>query len=248
MLNSDKKIVSSHQPHFFPWLGYLDKMARSDIFIINDICQITLKSPMTRNKVLDLNRNWHYFTVSIIKKDYLNKENRSIKLKAWGEDRAKMEGLLRMCYGRAPFWNGIWADIRELLFSDYEYLIDLQMASINYLRKCFDINTHLVMQSNLDCQEKDSKSLKIVEKVKKVGSSTYLAGNGAKKYLDSQVLLDHGIDLYFQNFIHPAYPQRHIDAFVEGMSSLDILFNCGKDQARKLFWDNVVIEKSIQEI
>ena len=26
-------ILAAHQPHYLPWLGYLDKMARADLFV-----------------------------------------------------------------------------------------------------------------------------------------------------------------------------------------------------------------------
>ena len=27
-------IVAAHQPHYMPWLGYLDKMAKADLFVV----------------------------------------------------------------------------------------------------------------------------------------------------------------------------------------------------------------------
>lgn len=238
-------IAASHQGHFFPWLGYLDKMARCDVFILNDVCQITLKSPMMRNKVLDTKGNWHYFKLSILKDNYMQLENRQIKLRCWNEDREKIEGLFRMCYGRSDYWEEIWGDIETDIFSkEYEYIIDAQMDTISYLKKCFGITTKIVRQSSLDCHEIASKSKKIVEKVKKTGANIYLAGNGAKKYLEPDVIEKSGIKLIFQNFFHPQYPQKFDGGFIGNMSSIDMLFNCGKENAKKLFWENIEKEKA----
>jgi len=32
-------IVTVHQPHFMPWLGYLHRMAQADLFIVLDPVQ-----------------------------------------------------------------------------------------------------------------------------------------------------------------------------------------------------------------
>ena len=32
-------LVAIHQPLYFPWLGYLDRMARSDLFVVLDHVQ-----------------------------------------------------------------------------------------------------------------------------------------------------------------------------------------------------------------
>jgi len=34
------RVVAIHQPNFFPWLGYFDKMARSQCFVFLDDVQI----------------------------------------------------------------------------------------------------------------------------------------------------------------------------------------------------------------
>ena len=48
-----QKIVAIHQPYFMPWLGFFDKVARADIFIVlgNATCDWQSRSVLSRNKI-----------------------------------------------------------------------------------------------------------------------------------------------------------------------------------------------------
>lgn len=45
------RIVAIHQPNFFPWLGYFDKIARSDTFIFLDDVQYPKTGGVWSNRV-----------------------------------------------------------------------------------------------------------------------------------------------------------------------------------------------------
>ena len=44
-------IVAGHQPNYLPWLGFFDKMRRSDIFIIEDDVQYGHNGFVNRNRI-----------------------------------------------------------------------------------------------------------------------------------------------------------------------------------------------------
>ena len=56
-------IVAIHQPHYFPWLGYLAKMASVDKFILMDTVQLEKRSPMLRNRIIDPDGQIRYLKV-----------------------------------------------------------------------------------------------------------------------------------------------------------------------------------------
>ena len=64
------KVVAIHQPPYCPWLGYLDKMAKADEFVVLDEVQFTDRSPMHRNKFLQLNGEAKLLSLSVCKKGY----------------------------------------------------------------------------------------------------------------------------------------------------------------------------------
>jgi len=44
-------VVAIHQPNFFPWLGYFDKIRRADVFILLDDAQYQKTGGSWSNRV-----------------------------------------------------------------------------------------------------------------------------------------------------------------------------------------------------
>ena len=72
-------MVAIHQPHYFPWLGYLAKMASVDKFILMDTVQLEKRSYMLRNRVVDPDGKVRYLNISCEKHNHYEKEYREIE-------------------------------------------------------------------------------------------------------------------------------------------------------------------------
>ncbi|MBU1996568.1 MAG: WbqC family protein, partial [Candidatus Omnitrophica bacterium] len=58
-------IVSIHQPQYLPWLGYFDKIIRSDVFVLLDNVQFKKNDWQNRNKI-KTSQGAQWITVPII--------------------------------------------------------------------------------------------------------------------------------------------------------------------------------------
>ncbi len=74
----------------------------------------------------------------------------------------------------------------------------------------------------------DAPTGRLVDICGRVGADTYLSGAGGQDYLDLGQFDAAGIRVAFQDFAHPAYPQR-FGPFEPFMSVVDLLFNCGEE-------------------
>ncbi|MGO8484577.1 WbqC family protein, partial [Rhizobium leguminosarum] len=62
----------------------------------------------------------------------------------------------------------------------------------------------------------------LVELLRKVGATRYLSGLGARDYMRPEVFEAAGIEIEWQHFVHPVYPQP-FGAFIPYLSILDTL-------------------------
>ena len=143
------KTVAMHQPHYFPWLGYLDKMAKADEFVVLDEVQFTDGSPMSRNRFLQVDGEAKLLSLSVEKKGYLEKPTRDVRLSNWPKTRKKHRGFIECNYRKTPYFDEVMPLVAKVLEADCDTLLDLDMASIEMLRSAYGVETPLVLQSSL---------------------------------------------------------------------------------------------------
>ena len=103
--------VAIHQPHYFPWMGYFDKIAKVDKFIIMDDVQLEDSSVMVRNKFLENTGTEKLLSLNVEKKGYLDKKCKEIILKDWQKVKKKHSKFLYYNYKNSQYFNEIWEKI-----------------------------------------------------------------------------------------------------------------------------------------
>jgi len=61
----DEMRVAIHQPHYWPWLGYLKKMKEADIFVYLDEAAYTKNGFINRNKI-QIDGKDHWLTIPVL--------------------------------------------------------------------------------------------------------------------------------------------------------------------------------------
>jgi hypothetical protein len=83
----------------------------------------------------------------------------------------------------------------------------------------------LVLASSLQVDTEDP-TLRLVKICQTLGGVAYLSGRDGAKYMDIDMFSGHKINVLFQDFKHPQYPQCY-GPFEPNLSVVDLLFNCG---------------------
>jgi len=217
LASGESVLVAIHQPHYLPWLGYLHRMAQADLFIVLDHVQFERGNYQNRTQVR-VNGAAHWLTVPVAQRSQKERIVEKTIDAAQGWAATHFE-TLRRAYGGAAS-----APLKSIYETPWERLVDLNAALLEFLREAFAIRTPLVNSSELDVE--GVKSELVLNLCRAVGADGLLVGlGGSRNYLDRAAFAQAGVELVFQEFNHPVYPQRGPAPFIAGLSAVDLLFN-----------------------
>lgn len=217
-------ILAAHQLHYLPWFRYFHKIAFCDTFVVLDNIQFNKNGWQNRNKIKGP-AGAALLTVPVVQKFQQSlSEVRIDSKQPWGR---KHWGTLRSNYAKAPYFKEHEAFFREVYEQPWEFLNELNYEVLFYLLKVLGLHIRVVRSSDLDLKEEGTERL--VSICKELGARAYLTGAyAAQVYLDPSPFKREGIELVFQEFECPAYPQLYPETgFVPELSVVDLLFNCG---------------------
>jgi hypothetical protein len=230
-------IVAAHQPHYLPWLGYLDKLAKADLFVVMDDLQYEAQNFQNRQRLkLDAGASW--LTVPVYRGAQADRicDKRIVNLGSARQHWQRRTWItLEMHYGRAPAFARHADELREIYTRRWDSLLELDLRMLDFARTAFGIATPIVRSSTLELV--GHKTDRLVDLCRKVGARAYLTGRGGSTgYLDVERMGRAGIGVIWQHFVHPVYPQRYPGrGFVSHLGFLDLLLNCGAASRDVLF-------------
>lgn len=232
------KVLSAHQPNFIPYLGFFDKMGKSDIFVIRDEVLFVKREFHNRNSIrINSHDNLNapmskWLTVPVIDpKDYIMhvriKKDIIQNARPWNQN---LLHNLESNYKTAPFFQKFYPEIMEIFDNSDDLLLSLNMKIISFLKRIFEIDTEIVMASQLGLKpahyQKSDATEDIIQLCKKLGADTYLSGAGGRNYINEAKFAEAGIKLEYQDYKHPVYKQNY-PGFLHNISAFDALFCLG---------------------
>jgi hypothetical protein len=215
-------VVTIHQPAYLPWLGYLDRIARSDLFIFLDTVQFERNSFTNRNRIKTANGPL-WLTVPVRLRDHLNTTIADVEIDEHRDWRRKHLSSIAQNYRRAPDFSSRYDRLAAAYERYTSRLADLCFDQLEFWLAELDIATRVVRASELPVEGRNSEL--VLALCRHAGARTYLSGPMGRDYLRQQAFANAGIEVRYHDYMHPHYPQLHGD-FVPAMGIVDYWMNC----------------------
>jgi hypothetical protein len=228
-------IVAIDQPRFLPWLGYLDRIQKADFFVLLD--QLPFERQNYQNRVqFKTTQGAQWLSVPVFQPSassdrclldiLVDDQNRGSQ--RWGR---KAVQALEESYGETRYFKLYAPALKEILEARWQRLVDLDRKLLEFLMGVFDIRKPVMRSSELRLV--GQKTDVVLGACRTLGADALLCGmGGCRKSLDLNAFARAGIRVAAQRFQHPRYVQQpRPAAFIEGLSAVDMLFNCGPESA-----------------
>jgi hypothetical protein len=219
------RTVAIHQPEYFPWLGYLEKVRRSDVFVLLDSVQFDRSSLQQRARVVGANGP-AWITIPFVHRFPQRIDQVVIAEDTWREKHRK---TLQACYGRAPGAAAAGPLVDDYFGRTYERLVDATVASLDLLLGAFALagKTEIVRASSLPVT--GTRSDLVLALCQHLGATRYLSGKTGASYLDAGLFAKAGIEIEVQSYTLPDYTGRPTlpPAQESGLSAIDAWFQLG---------------------
>lgn len=217
-------IVAVHQPQYLPWLGYFDKIASADVFVLLDTVQYKKNEWQNRNRIKGpAGPQWLTVPVSyrfgqrIGEVGINNREH-------W--QKRQSQAILSN-YGRAPCREPLAGFFEEVFSRPWEILSELNIFTVKKLLETLGISTPVLVASELPSFPEDPDE-RLIAIARHVEADIYLAGSGGRNYMNIDKFGQAGIKVRFQEYRHPVYRQLFA-GFEPFMSVVDLIFNHGNE-------------------
>lgn len=184
------KVVAGHQPNFFPWFGYFEKMACCDVFVFSDDVQYPRANYVNRVEI-PVGSGSMQWALPVLKGG-----DQRIADKCYLKDEKTFTKMLRSIsvnLGGMPCYGDVSLVMEE--FTDRFWALDglseLNRHMILFIAERIGITTPTVRGSELGLDRWHATE-RLIKRLELLGADTYLSGQGAHSYTDLDMFAESG--------------------------------------------------------
>ncbi len=218
-------ILTAHQPAYLPWCGLIDKIASADTYVSFDQVQYLPKEFQNRNRI-NTPAGPMWLTVPVLRRGYRDKPLNEIRIDNTQPWQRRHWNAIVGNYSKAPHF-ATYAPWLEVFYreSSWDTLAQLNETMLRWFLLTLGVETTFLRASDYDFQ--GAKSELVLDMCRQLGATTYIFGALGRDYADVAAFERAEVEVRFQNYFHPSYPQCWGGEFVPYLSVLDLLLNCG---------------------
>lgn len=214
-------IISIHQPAYLPWLGYFDRIAKSDVFIFLDNVQFEKNSFTNRNRIKTPNGPL-WLTVPVKLHGHLDRVIGEIEVDEAQNWKRKHLRSIEQFYHNAPQFPAKFDRVAASYAPRISLLAEFCYQQLLFWLSELKIETRILRATEMIAT--GQKSDLVLALCKEAGATTYISGPLGKGYLQEEDFSAAGIQVEYQDFRPTEYPQQYGN-FIPGLSVLDYWMN-----------------------
>ena len=208
------------QPYFFPYIGYFQLIAASDVFVLHDDVQYIKGGWVNRNRIL-LNSQIRMVTFPVQKGSYdlpINARNYV------GEKQVQKDviNLIRQAYARAPYFREVFPLIEELVMFEERNVARFNENLIRKVSNYIGLSCKIINSSSVIKNDTLSGEARVLDLCMNLGATDYTNPTGGIQLYHHDSFQKSGITLRFLKSDNVSY-QQQTNTWVPFLSIIDVL-------------------------
>lgn len=216
-------ICAIHQPNFFPWLGYFDKIKKADKFVFLDAVDYPRSGSGGMgcwcNRVkIPINHQPSWFGCPVKKAKLGTKINEVLidENQAW---RKRLLRTLEINYARSRNFTATMDVLEKMFAYQTDNLSDFNINVIKIISDILGLKTEFIHQSSIAYTGNATELL--ISITQNVHAHAYLCGGGADGYQDDALFEKKDVGLIYQAYQNKSYCEQ--TEYLPGMSVIDFM-------------------------
>lgn len=232
--------VGIMQPYFVPYIGYWQLLNLVDKYVIYDDVNFIKGGWINRNRIL-LNNQVAYFNIPMIGASS-NKKINEVLVNNDVRLAEKNKRRIESAYSKAPYYAEVKLLLDNILDNKSDNLAEYITASIRMICDYLDIDTEIIVSSELDKNNDLTAQDKVIDICKRLNATEYYNAVGGMELYSYEEFRRNNISLNFLKTNNITYKQFQ-DEFEGNLSIIDVLMFNSKEQVKQLLNEYIIVSE-----